>query len=483
MSVNVNIKAAASFPDKPIVIINSNKPGGAIDLMTRKMSLIAKKYDDVTILVENVPGGSGAAAMGYVLNQPADGYTLLATLKSFISTSLLNETGPSIDDFHLIACMVYDWEALITNVNSEVISFDDIVKDAVLKNGNQRWLGPMTGGVDHLMALEVWEQCKFDAKWVPYEGSSVSIASLLGGNGAVYVGNAIDTRGRPDLHIAVVAAPERLVDFPQVPTFRELGYDMTQQMWRGFSVKKGTPDHVVSYLEELLFKISQDEEWKTFIKSGFADPIFLNHGEMESKIKSDKALSKKLLLKANIIVEDEFENVPLPDWLLAVIISSIAIVLTLVYKQKSWQLDSDFFIYLLLISISLFFIIKSFNFSDAGATGDYGPAFLPRVWGGGLFVFTGILLFKQINARTTVDPRKKIQWIVLKVMLLLFVYTAAISFIGFYVSSLMFILGMLRIMKYKKFMYSVLISLASLVIIFLIFEQVLGINLPAGLLY
>ena len=62
--LSANRRVVAKYPEKPIIIINSNKPGGAIDLMTRKMAMIAKKYDDVTILVENVPGGSGAAATG-----------------------------------------------------------------------------------------------------------------------------------------------------------------------------------------------------------------------------------------------------------------------------------------------------------------------------------------------------------------------------------------------------------------------------------
>lgn len=372
MGLQASCPLLAQFPERPITIINSNKPGGVIDIMSRKLATIATKYEDVTIVIENVPGGSGAAAMGHVHNQDADGYTLLATLKSFISTGLLSEVGLNLKDFHLVACLVYDWEAIITNGNSEVISFEDILKDSQIKNGRQRWLGPNTGGLDHLMALETWEQCNIQARWIPFEGSAVTIAALLGGNGVVYVGNAVDTKGRPDLRVAAVAAPQRLEDFPEVPTLQELGYDFTQQMWRGFAVKNGTPSDRLAFLESLFYKISQDPEWQEFIKSSYADPVFLNHVEMEPQIRKEEASAKRLLMKAGVIREGNSKASKYAWMFLPGFLFLGGVIVLMVYKIRKLEFDKAYFLYVLLIGLSLYFLYQSSFFPNAEVIDNFG---------------------------------------------------------------------------------------------------------------
>jgi tripartite-type tricarboxylate transporter receptor subunit TctC len=469
------------FPYKTITIVNSNNPGGVIDLMARKLAVIAKKYEDVTIIIENIPGGSGTAAMNYVLNQPADGYTLLATLKSYISTGLLSEDGVSIHDFHLLACMVYDWEAVITNKNSEVISLEDILIDAERKNGRQRWLGPNTGGMDHLMALKTWEQCNIQARWIPFEGSSVSIASLLGGNGVAYVGNPLDTKGRPDLNIAAIASPNRLADFPDVPTFREKGFDIVEQMWRGFSVKQNTPAHELEFLENLLFKISQDPEWISYIKSGYAEPVFLNNSDMVSQLQEDEILAKRLLTKAGIISETK-GGTNKNSWLylLAFLISSTALIFT-IYKLKKKVIDRAFYIHIILIGLPLYFLYQSSFFPGAKEIGENGPALIPRIWSSGLLIFSLLLLFSNKHVPPIIDLQKQTKPLAIRSILLLVSFFGCIFLLGFYISAFLFIVSILWILNYKRYIVMVSVASSFLLVIYLLFEKALNINLPNGI--
>jgi len=469
------------YPDRPITIINSNKPGGVIDVMSRKLAAIANKYEEVTIVVENVPGGSGAAAMNYVLNQPADGYTLLATLKSFISTGLLSETGLSLNDFQLVACLVYDWEALITNRNSSVVSFEDIITDAQRKNGLQKWLGPNTGGLDHLMALETWGKCGIQAKWIPFEGSSVSIAALLGGNGVVYVGNAIDTKGRPDLQVAAVAAPERLADFPDAPTFREKGFDLTQQMWRGFSVKRGTPEPELAFLENLFFQVSQDPEWQAFIKAGYADPVFRNHSQMEAQIEKEEVSARRLLTRAGVIREGAGKASQTPWFYLPVFWGVASLLIFLVYSIKKRPLDSGFIILALLMGASLYFLYQTFGFPAAQGAGDNGPAFMPRIWAGGLLILTLLALFKPGPVSAPAKIQKPPGSLIYKVIFLLFGYTGALVLFGFYISSFLFVVSMLWVLDFRRLLPVAGIAFSFLLLIYLLFEKALNINLPTGI--
>ena len=93
----------AGYPEKPITIVVHSKPGSGIDIASRFIANIAKKYADVTIVVENKTGGSGTIAMRTVLSKRADGYTILAVTKSFISTMLLSNSGLTFDNFDWLA--------------------------------------------------------------------------------------------------------------------------------------------------------------------------------------------------------------------------------------------------------------------------------------------------------------------------------------------------------------------------------------------
>jgi len=476
------IPTFAQYPEKTITIVNSNNPGGVIDLMARKLSVIAKKYEDVNIIIENIPGGSGTAAMNYVLSQPADGYTLLATLKSYISTGLLSEDGVKIHDFHLLACMVYDWEAIITNKNSEVVSFEDILKDAQIKNGRQKWLGPNTGGLDHLMALETWEKCSIQARWIPFEGSSVSIAALLGGNGVVYVGNPLDVKGRPDLHIAAIASPNRLPDFPNTPTFIEKGFDLKEQMWRGFSVKNGTPKNKLEFLENLLQKVSQDPEWQSYIKSGYAEPVFLNNAEMEPQLKYEEASAKRLLTRAGVISESRGKtNKNSWLYLIAFLIVSAAFVF-IVFKLKKTLNDKEFLVLVFLLGIPLYFLYQSSFFPNSQKITENGPALIPRIWSLGLLLFSIIYLFKFKNIKPPINLSEHYpKFLALKLIFLLLGYFISIFLFGFYLSTFLFIVSILWSLNYKKILPMLSVAFGFLLLIYLLFEKSLNINLPNGI--
>ncbi|MCD6121575.1 MAG: hypothetical protein J7K04_07035 [Spirochaetales bacterium] len=75
----------AQFPTKPINLIVYTKPGGLIDVTSRKFTDIASKYTKATFVVINKPGAGGIVAMKYVLATPADGYTLMAVTKSNVA--------------------------------------------------------------------------------------------------------------------------------------------------------------------------------------------------------------------------------------------------------------------------------------------------------------------------------------------------------------------------------------------------------------
>jgi tripartite-type tricarboxylate transporter receptor subunit TctC len=290
--------ALANFPTKPIKLVVYTKPGGAIDVFSRKFSGIAAKYTDATFVVINKAGAGGVVAMKDVLASKADGYKLMAVTRSNIGKII--STGGEIDtnDLSWLAMMVSDPEAVITNVNQEVNTWEQLIADAKAKKGEQIWVGPAKGGNDHIMAMKTWKAAGISAKWIPYASGGKAMAALMGNHGVAYVGNPQDVLGKPDLKVAVIASSERLGgQFSDVPTFSELGIKGLDNeiMWRGFMVKKGTPKEAVDFYVDLFDKVNKDPDWQVYIKKGGANPVFYREDKFTEIVNEDKKVFTETL--------------------------------------------------------------------------------------------------------------------------------------------------------------------------------------------
>lgn len=251
------------FPTKPIRLIVYTGPGGAGDILSRKFTDIASKYTDATFVVENKAGAGGIVAMEYVATTKPDGYILMYMTKSNISKLVTTDSELDPMTFDWIAQMQIDPEAVITNNTTGVVTWEQIVADAKAKGGDQLWLGPAAGGLDHVTAQAIWKAAGIEAKWVPFASGGKAKAALLGKMGVTYTGNPGEIIGKPDFSIAAIATAERLPQFPDVPTFKELGLDGLENevMWRGFAVKAGTPDNIIAWYDDIFEKVTNDPEW------------------------------------------------------------------------------------------------------------------------------------------------------------------------------------------------------------------------------
>ena len=295
---------ATEFPTKPIKLIVYTKPGGAIDVFARKFTAIAAKYTDATFVVVNKSGAGGIVAIKYILSQKPDGYKFAAVTRSNIGKIV--STGGKIDtnDINWMGLMVIDPEAIITNRNQSVNTWEQIVDDAKAKGGKQLWVGPAAGGNDHIMAMKTWKAAGIQAKWIPYSGGGKSMAALLGGHGVVYVGNPQDVIGRPDLKVAAIASEKRLGgQFADVPTFSELGIKglNNEIMWRGFMAKKGIPAEAEAFYVDLFSKVNSDPDWKVYVEKGGATPVMKGADEFTAIVDADKKEFGKALKELGVI--------------------------------------------------------------------------------------------------------------------------------------------------------------------------------------
>ena len=261
----------AEFPDKPIKVVVYTDPGGLIDVTARKAAhILQENFVDVPVIVENKKGAGGLVALSHVVRQPADGYTVFGLTSSVISKVTQAKADKKLEELHYLARMVDDYECLITNEKSNLDSLEALKQDAIAKKNSQIWVGPASFGTDHLFAQRVWQELGIKAKWIPFRNGPQALVSLMGEHGDVYVGSPQDTHGRKGLRIIAIAAPERLPNFPDVPTFKELGIEAlsSESLWRGFAIRKGTSSDISSKLETLFNKVNEHPEWQKFLKEG-----------------------------------------------------------------------------------------------------------------------------------------------------------------------------------------------------------------------
>lgn len=477
-----NALSRGHYPESPITFYVHSRPGSAIDITTRQLTRIAAKYSDVNLLVENKTGGSGVVAMQHVLSNEADGYSVLAMTKSFISTILLTRSGNSLDDFQYLSAMVVDPEVLITNRKAKVHTFQQILSDAVEMEGKQKWLGPLVGGVDHLMALKTWDHLKIRGEWIPFEGGSDALASLLGQHGTVYVGNPVDIMGRPDLMIAVVAAPERLKDFPQVPTFEEMGYDIKSEiLWRGYVAKKGIPEEALNYLIDLFKKVSEDPEWIRFVQQSGAKNVLITKNDFFQMVKHDQKEALIYLQKAGLITDNKNEKIFSSSVNALIAIVLFLVILLFLYFAKRSLFNGEVIIPISLLLISLFLFIETLGFPAGKLGGSAGPAVMPRLWIGGMMVFSlWLLLGKKSDPETPPEKSPNLRRaLYLAVLMGLYIITTTI--IGFYLSTFIFILLGVYLLSYKRYWVTLLFSAGFVAFSYLVFKTILMVPLPTGI--
>ncbi len=471
--------ARCEYPDKPIIIIVHAKPGGAIDLTARMISKIARSYTKTPLVIENRYGGSGAVAMRAVIGKEPVGYHVLAFPATFISTVKVTRSKIGMDDYRFLACMVEAPEALITNRHSDVVTIEDIIRDAKEKNGQQIWVGPGVGSLDHLMAVKTWDKLGISATWLPYDGGGEAVAALMGGHGTVYVGNPEDVRGRPDLNIAAVSSRERLVRFPDTPTLLESGCDLPNEiMWRGFAVHKDTPDEICNWLTELLRKVSTDPEWEEFVSFNSAKKVFYERDEFTALVNRDSRESLKYLMMANIIAgepDQQAKQKRLAGW---VSIPAVFLILFLIIRFGHKKLTGQTSIAAMTLALALLFLFYAFSFPPPASGQKVGAASIPIIWALVLIIFSILQIIGGIKNPEN-NSRGRIR-LVLVMIVLMTLFVTIMPIAGFFPSMLILLIGGVYAMGYRTHITVGLLAVGMVAFCWFIFIKTLGLPLPMG---
>jgi tripartite-type tricarboxylate transporter receptor subunit TctC len=291
---------ATKFPIKPIQILNSSPAGSPADVMARQIAQNAKKHLSQPMVVVNKTGGSGGVMFAAMLADPADGYTI-STITSALITALHGDLKKdfSIDNFEFLVHVQREPFCIAVKSESPFKTLKDMI-DYAKKNPKLKMGGQATYSALHLLALALADESGMPMSYVTYGGGSEIITNLLGG----HVPAAVSSPTTMNQYVAsgkvralAVSSEKRLPQWKDVPTFKELGYNIVITQYRGFAAKKGLPPDVRTILVDTIKKSMAEPGFKEYLEKNSQVAEFMGPEEFTAVVRADHVYMGKLLQK------------------------------------------------------------------------------------------------------------------------------------------------------------------------------------------
>ncbi len=252
------VTAQETFPYHPLQIIVPNPPGGAADLHARPLAEAMQKFLKQPVLVVTKAGAAGAIAFQTVANSKPDGYTIGLVMPSFFITSQVDilfgrKPSYSLEQFRPLARLSADPNILIVHADSKWKSIADLVADAKRRPGEITFgSAGIYSGVHFVLEMFLAE-AGISMRHVPYQGVGPSITALLGRHVDSFAsgpGPVVSHLKSGTMRPLAISGDKRYALMPEIPTFKEVGYNVEYYMGVGLTVRKETPPGVMRVLRD-----------------------------------------------------------------------------------------------------------------------------------------------------------------------------------------------------------------------------------------
>lgn len=295
--------AQGAFPDKSINYVIPFVPGGESDIAARLQGKVAAKLTGKDFVVQNKAGAGGALAWGQLNSMPADGYTVVGSnLPHLILQPLEGQVQYKTEDIVNVFFFHYTPDALVVAADSPYKSFADLAAAAKANPGKLSIAGSGTNSANHMAFQRLEVQGKLKMTYVPFKGTGDLTTALLGKHvDAAMTYPTFAVANKEKTRVLAVATPNRLPQFPNTPTFKELGFDWVDGAYRGIAVPKSTPEAVRKQISDLFLKINSDPEHrKQMIDNGY-EQIDITYDQMPEFMKKRTAETMPLARQMGLV--------------------------------------------------------------------------------------------------------------------------------------------------------------------------------------
>lgn len=295
---------AQDYPSQPLKVVVGYAPGGNVDFIARLVAMSLGPRYGQTVIVVNRPGAAGAIGVREVRSAEPDGHTLLLGYTNEVILSPAVKGEAVLDDFEPVAFMGHTPGVLSAGRSVDSDDFAGLL--AAAKNGRRFTFGGGPNSPAHVTALWLNAQADLDFRFIPYgRGTAQIVADVAGGHLDLFFGGlpaALQYIKAGTLKPLAISGEKRSAALPDVPTFRDLGFDSLTQ-WYVLLAPKGTPPKVVEKIRADIYAILKEPAVRKEMASQALETDFMSGEALTAFLRSERtkfeALTTKLGLKAN----------------------------------------------------------------------------------------------------------------------------------------------------------------------------------------
>lgn len=292
--------AQSGYPSKTISFICAFPAGSGADVLVRFFADKVAAVSGHTVIVENKPGAAGSIATEFTARAPADGHTIFVHSGNSVAGNMWLMKKPPVDaakDLQTIATVNKQAFMITVRADSPYKTLADLVADQKAKGDKGSYAVNATSG--RVLAEEFKQIAGLQTVPVSYGTAADSINDIMSGQVDFGVQDPVfslaQVRGGR-FRVLALGAAERLQGIPDIPTFKEQGYDIDQLGWWGVMVPAGVPADVVTTINGWFNQVLADGATKEFLMKQGGDP-YVSTLEEAQKLMEDTITEWKRLVE------------------------------------------------------------------------------------------------------------------------------------------------------------------------------------------
>lgn len=297
-------------PDRAVEIIIGTSPGGPQDQMGR---LLLKALQDgrgfeVPVTVVNKPGGGGAVGLAFINTRPGDGRVVMVVAPTLLSNQISGRTQFGYADFTPLAVLGVEYEAIVVRADSPLKTGRDVVerlkKDPASLSVS---IGTAPGNAAHMAFAHAMKMAGVDVKklkTVSFNSAGDGTMAVIGGHidmESAPASNVIEMLKAGKVRLLAISAPQRgRGGLAQVPTWKELGVNSVNEVWRGVAGPRGMTPAQIAFWDDVLSKATQSEDWRRELERSQIENVYRNSADTAKFWKAEYEEVKAILTEIGL---------------------------------------------------------------------------------------------------------------------------------------------------------------------------------------